>query len=312
VIQLQGLDRGDQDVIKLRNTFALTEKQKIYFCHSVAHAVSESVKGLAQLYPHKTQVIIRNDTGPFTEFIAEGLSRDGLQVLKVSVDAMTDEFLAKHSKSTLLLISDDDDVITGEKHFRDDLEEKICGLKVFSLRISHTAFELPPVMKTHSIWIRELSATETCMVLGERVTFERLLYPFDVKSKSVPCRAPSEDKVRVMDFESKAASFAKCPLLQKANRWFDRGVLIFSNLDGSALREKVLSLDKNIASEKIETSSLCRWSHLKGMDWLENQGFRPEDIRGLVTFSSDILNDDLLKKIEKAKSEILKLQDISV
>lgn len=302
--------RGTED---LKAQFGLTEGQNLFLCHSLAHAVTEAVKGLAQLFPHKTSIAIRRDTSPHVENIAKGFSRDGLQAVSMVASDVSDfdGAIAKMGKNTLLYIAADDDVLTGEIFYNDEFEKKLSDQKIFSLRIASDLFHKPLALNPYSIWIHEISEDLVLTAFGERVVMERLFFPLEGEfyaSLQTPQEA-KEDKAAIINFEKSCQAFAKTPLYNKANRLYDRAVLMFEDVDGSALRDLLLQDVKGLEPHLIETSSLCRWGRLKGVEWLYHQGYTPEQVRGLVVISSQTLGRELTQNIEGIYRKIKRLQE---
>lgn len=290
-------------VESVRSHFGISKSYKIFLSHSPAHAVTEAVKGLALLFPHRTAVILRKDTSPLIEEFAQGVSRDSLQPVLVSGDD-----LSKSGKSTLLYLVSDDDPLTGEIFYKAQAESVLADQKIYSIRLS-TSFLLNPfAIGNYTIWIHQVSPQLTVSVLGDRVNYERLHYRTEVLGESWLPATSSENSISVLDFESALQSIAEAPLFSKTSRIFDRAVLAFSDIDGSALRELLIRDVKGLSGDEIETSSLCRWGRLKGTEWLSYQGYRPEQIRGLVAFSVKNLKSIKPESVIEAYRKIKKLQ----
>lgn len=305
--------KGDQTIEALRAQFGFAEGQNLFLCHSLAHAVTEVVKGLAQLFPHKMNIAIRRDTSPHIENIAKGFSRDGLQAVPMTAGDIVDVdgALAKLGKSALIYIAADDDVLTGEIFYSGELEKKLSDQKVFSLRISHDFFNKPLALGPYSIWIHQIAENLVLTAFGERVVMERLFFPLEGEFYPWPqaLRKVEENKAAVMGFEESCQTFAKTPLYNKVNRLYDRAVLIFEDIDGSALRDLLLQEVGDLKPDFIETSSLCRWGRLKGVEWLYYQGYTLEQVRGLVAISSMALGSELTKNVERIYRKIKRLQE---
>ena len=72
----------------------------------------------------------------------------------------------------------------------------------------------------------------------------------------------------------------------------------------------VLGDDLKPAGEELrfESLSLSRWGGLRTMDWLIEQGRKPEEVRGLLVISASQLTDDFTEKFKSVRQQILEAQ----
>ncbi len=300
----------------LRSSFQIPIDNKIIICRGLAHALTEVTRGLYSVYPHRMGLVYQTDGGPDLEKMLPFFSREGFPIQGLSsvelknIEGVT----AKISKTGLFTVVCDDDPMTGELFDHKTLEAKLNELKSFCIRVSYNSFlfePLPIQASPYSVRILSISDSISAVILGARSNIDRLLFGnihFEdslVKqvSQSICKRVP--DRKLVQEFESKIQEIAKPLFSPETMRLFDRSVLFFENADGSA----VLDHAGMGGTSSADSTSLCRWADVTGMEWLKRHGLTDEQIRGLVIIDISIINEKTLLSLKRGYLDVLKKQN---
>ena len=114
----------------------------------------------------------------------------------------------------------------------------------------------------------------------------------------------------VENFEHEFASWKY--FKSKTERLYDRAVLVFPDINGDALMNdlaEVMSLNKNSIADVMSTTSQCSWQDPISFKGWWSPPPRPEEIRGLVVFSAEILaRKDFANLVKTSYDKVMDLQ----
>jgi hypothetical protein len=130
----------------------------------------------------------------------------------------------------------------------------------------------------------ELSSKVSVIVAGEKVGFEyfapqkRPLWVEDLLLND-----GFEDKIQVQQFEANLPKGLQAPLFQRADRRYDRAVLLITGCDGSAfveLMSKQLGVD--LFKRGIFVTSGCYWKGDLTTQWMLQAGWTSAELRSMI------------------------------
>lgn len=295
---------------------------------SVAHAVTEITRGLAQLYAHKKTIAIVTQVDPSFEPIAVAFSQDEFQVKAITPEQAKDAATWTALQDELLFVlASEDDPVTGRLTDLSTLNETLKTKRVFRILISHEAQNWRAVTRPEPFCVKilSLSSTRALMVAGERCKIQPQVSPAlswttesaqsigqELESVRTP-KSESDSKTRIEKFESQLPSGFKAYFKSGDPRLFDRAVIASDNFDGLALIDELSSTLqaplKPVGSQsQLETTSACRWESPRFQDWLLARGESEATVRGLVVIDEALVNDALKTHLETAAAKIDRLQ----
>lgn len=291
--------------------------------HGVNHALSEITQGLVRQFPHKKKVFYFRYMDPFLEPHMVALAREGYSVTRLDLKEIEqpDSFIDKIDREALFVAYSEDDPLIGRSYPITSMEQALAESKAFRIRVSHAAHcysTQPQDLDRHEIRVHSIHPQLCLGLLGSRARFGSLVaegLSWDMsllEELKGLMQAKSTFEARVKEFEQGRPGQSEI-FFSDANRLWDRAVLYWPDMDGLAL---IHYLSKELGFElkapgfepRLETTSLSRWGGVKTMDWLTAQGLSPEQIRGLVMISADLINDELITKIKKVRGQVLQLQ----
>ena len=118
-----------------------------------------------------------------------------------------------------------------------------------------------------------------------------------------------EDKDKIEKFENSGTANS-LPLLIQQERVYDRAIIHWKDMDSHALLQylKQEELKETGYETEFESASLTRWGGFKSNDWLIQQGFKNDDLRGTLIIDVQQISESLSDKICQARQYILELQ----
>ncbi len=305
---------------------------------SVAHAITEITRGLAQLYAHKKTIAIVSSVDPAFEPIAVAFSQDEFQVKMITPEQAKDSSMwTALADELLFVLASEDDPITGKITDLSALNETLKTKRVFRLLVSHEAHNWKPVTRPEPFAVKILSLSETraLMIAGERCKIQPQVSPAlswapsagtqlesnsnsatQIASELQNLREPlseTDSKERIQKFERTLPQGFAAYFKDDASRLFDRSVIVSANFDGTAVIEELSTTLQvpltTIGKEgQLETTSACRWESPRFQDWLLARGETETSIRGLVVIDEALVNDALKTHLETAAAKIDRLQ----
>ncbi|MCB0349074.1 MAG: hypothetical protein KDD37_09565 [Bdellovibrionales bacterium] len=164
------LKRASRTTESYKTKFDLDDKFSVRICSSVAHALTESAKGLFRLYPHKLQIGLVTGQSPYLSTLSERVARDGVKVLEFSAQDKADEILSVVSDETCFFILSEDHPISGEIFEIENLVKKLTDKKIFTIILRHNSHLLKNKKIDHNPYVIEIRDHESygALLLGSR------------------------------------------------------------------------------------------------------------------------------------------------
>lgn len=306
------------------------EGTELRLYQSVEHALAELTQGLAQIYPHRSDLIYYQGMSPFYQRPMLSAARRGLNVRGGTFAELCDpKFLASHlTKTSLLVAYNLDDPLTGRLFKTDFIEPALAGKSVFRLQICHSLhFLRTPFTEVgpYQIQIQALPGFGAVALLGKNVRSTATMGPFlrwpicmPAEFRGVADSLVAQDQEVISAFERAAPSGGRALLSGIHERLWDRAVLSWSDVDGSAIvaalaRERGWDLATQEHRRWAETASLCRWRSLDYTDWLEQQGWDLAQRRGLVVIARELVEDPQLpEQLERVITILRSAQEVLI
>ncbi len=298
-------------------------------------ALSELTLGLAKQFPHRKKVHYFKNMDPFFERHIIALSREGLKVEAhnwADFEKDPESFKTQIDKDSLFVLLSQDLPLLGRTF---DIQKFLLALaqeKIFKICVSHQAprqnwsevfekdrsiaqvFSLKPDLSLAFLGGRvRVSATAAQGMPWTKAVMEGALEEIRlIKETSKEIHKESELKARIEKFESLQIAGATAALVNQP-RSFDRAVLYWTDIDGTAIIESLsekrgLKLLPAGQEQRLETASPTRWGGLRTMDWLLAQGLDASATRGLVVFDQSLVDEKLAEDLKSVCLELRQLQ----
>jgi hypothetical protein len=286
-------------------------------------------QSLTKLFNHKKTIIICEPPEPVFDTIAKAFSEEAYTVKTVKPEewAKADEWLDPMAAELLLVLFSEDDPVTGRAYDMSSMHAAVKDKRVFRIGISHAAFRFAPLAKPMPYEARLLSlshdralllAGERCRITPTSVAMMHWLETDAIAAKAdlAPTSPVAIEawKKSIAEFESTLpAGFKPYFASTDSARVFDRAVFFSDGFDGSAVIEELSrSLGKSLGSpgenSAFESTSACRWSNPRVLDWLVARGETETRVRGLVAIAAEAIDEKLLGALQAAADRLRKLQ----
>lgn len=290
------------------------------------HALMEVTAGLVKQFPHKKTIYYLKNVDPIFEPVVVQLASDGLPVESLDVEVLSDPqaWVNGLGQEVLMVIVTRDVPFIGKTYDLTPLYNSIRDKRIFLVECSHTAHRFAPLKSPigkYHVTLNSFGETHALALAGDRTRFPnpitQSLYWSDEEVQQFYLELESKpfDKKSIQDFEANPPADAKALYANsEQHRLFDRSLIYWEDMDGWAFVhevQKLLGLPFQPAglNTELETASLSRWGGVRTMDWLKSHGLTPEQIRGLVAISVDLIkNSDFRLAAETARKNTLKLQ----
>lgn len=306
----------------LQRSLNISQTVRSYF--GLTHAVHETTRGLAKLFPHKRSIGLIKATSPYIQSLELHFSMEGYQVHSWDMSYYSsDKFLAELPQDLLFVIGALDDPMTGQVF---DLQKHFSNLnskRIFSIFISHSWHEVRelPKIENYTLGLLSLQKNLSVAVMGARSSkITPLLdgykfWPSDFLTQiNYSIKSKTENKNDVVHFEQSGIANSKPFFNPDATRLYDRAVLVFEDINAEAMFELLtqklnLNIEELGGQIKIETLSSCRWGGFKTLGWYQEQGYSEEVCNSTLILDHQILNQETKKVIEESYKQIIKLQN---
>ena len=287
---------------------------------NVSYDINDICMGLKRLYAHKKQAFYVKHQDPHVEDPMKSLAKEGLSVkpLEFSELQTPDAFIDSLERESHFLIYSVDNPLLGKLNDFSKFEEAIKDKTFFRVRVSYNQhrFQGIPKPERNIVHCLGLPNGMAVVLMGERVRYpsqgvEKLDWSeLDVSSCIEVLKNGEEDRARVEKFESNTELGFKPFFKPEEGRIFDRAVVCWNDIDSAAVIEYLAKDDlKPAGSEaRFESLSLSRWGGLRTMDWLLEQGYTHEEIRGLLVVSVSELTDGFEKNVADVRKQIMEAQ----
>jgi hypothetical protein len=261
------------------------------------------------LYAHKRQFYYSLGYGTHADEGLLYLARQGTKSIEFLADNPPSQI---EDKKTLFWLSDIDDVITGQLY--QDPPSSTLDTKIFRIWISHRKhFYHPPekAILDNDIFIYAAEKGPVIAHFGKRaVSLQMSLAPllhWDYLAPFKGFETQKENQSWVEAVEKEKWAGSESFFKDHPKRLFDRAILVWKNLDASALRE-LLIRDHQINPDHVESVSLSRWNETKLITQFAKRGIADDIFRGTLLLSSQLSTDSALKiKIEATVESLNKM-----
>lgn len=307
------------------------EKNWVRVYQTTAQAIIETVVSLSKNFPLKKKLYYLKKMDPAFEAAIMLLAKEGFKVVELGFEVLDapDEWSSGITKEDLFVLYSADDSLFGKTYDLSKFEKSLNEKNLFQIRVSNArhfyeGLPVPNVLNRNSIQIFNLGYEHALTLLGERarvgsIVAGQLNYQKLPDLGWVKNPRTSSEKL-ILDFESKNISGAQAffklsdgiPLTVNSNgRIFDRAVIYWPDMDGYAFIDRLakklnMQLQAPGFDSRLETTSLSRWGGVRTMDFLAVHNLSPEQIRGLVILSSEIVaNPNIVQIITQVRNEIL-------
>ena len=260
---------------------------------------------------------------PAFEFLIPQYLKEALQVQTIewfqfgAEKADPQAWCESLKKDTNFVLLAEDHPVTGEIFDFEPVDKILNEKKIFSVRVSH-ARHLQGCEEVRGGSARILSFGQdlAITVYGSRFkpqasTAAQMGWDkSSVLAKIQKHRQRLFDQKIVEDFEAVFSSWKF--FQQKKSRLFDRAVLAFPGINGDALVQEIthaLGLNQQEICDAMATTSQCSWHDpISYKGWWQPQP-APEQVRGLVVFSADVLRrKDFANLVKTSYDKVMDLQ----
>lgn len=305
--------RKTEDLRDLEELFLADGAVRFYKNFEVS--LTEAIRSLTQVFPHKKAYAFIRGTYPEVASLSVGLSKEGFLGQEWNLNQIEN---VEFKKDLLFAVIPEDDPLTGEIFEIEKLCEKLEEKKIFSIRISshlfkHKRLKLAP----NSCRICFLGGGFSMTLLGQRFKLENfLLAPAvwshnDVSQVRSLLKPETVQEELVRHFESKEFDGSKPLLAPGTSRIFDRAAIFWNDLDSSAIRDLIIEDPQwKVRAHLIESTSPCRWTEPRQLEWLHLRGYSPDQVRGCLVVHHSLLTPEFEDVLKKSCLEIRRLQNL--
>lgn len=289
----------------------------------VPTALNEGVRGLARLFPHKKALAVVKGSGPWFDPLVVFMATEGYQIQEIpfAETQSGSTWISTLNKDCLMVLHGVDDPITSRILEKPDWLNALQEKKIFSVAVSnaHHHGRPPQGILSHQLRILSGGNDGALLVVGDRASrIESLVVGIRPSRRSDLefLRTIFAESVvyreKIETFEKKGWGGSQTILVSGDERVWDRAVLYWNDLDGSAVIDTLATKLKWTLSDpgeepRLESVSLCRWGGLSGTKWLREQGYTPEQLRGLVIISGKFADEELGKALAESVASVRQL-----
>ncbi len=290
---------------------------------SLGHGAFEASLALSLIFSHKRSVAYIKGLSPAFEFLIPQYLKDALQVQIVewshlgAEDTSTQTWCESLKKDTNFVLMTEDHPVTGEIFDTEPVDKILNEKKIFAIRVSHSRhLQVCEEVRGGSARIISFGPDLALTIFGSRFKPQASTAAQMSWDKRAVISSIQKHRLRVFDqkaveeFENIFSSWNF--FMPKTSRLFDRAVLVFPSINGDALVQeitKTLNLNQQESSDAMATTSQCSWHDpisFKGW-WLPPPA--PEQARGLVVFSAEVLRrKDFAKLVKTSYDKVMDLQ----
>jgi len=291
-----------------------THELRIY--PNVETAINESMVGLRRLYPLKKKFFYIKHQIPQLETPLRTLAKEGLQVDGLGPEVLTNPDLVtnKIDRETNFFFYAVDDSVLATLFDIKALEAALAPTPLYRIRISfhrHLIDGFEPVDR-NVVQIYATPDDQAIAILGEKVKYPlqgvELLdwHDLDVDQLAGALRGRTDDEKKVKAFESLSDLGFKPLLSPGTQRFFDRALVTWPDLDATAMFDLLRGASR---PQQVVPLGLSYWGSVRGSEWLYQKGFSKETLRGSMIVPAQIIDDGLIKSINEGRRKILEAQN---
>lgn len=308
--------------VDLLNTFAWDETNELAQSRLSAHvpnggtlrvygglsqALFEVAFGTALLFSHKKNMAVLSGNTWAFEGVLPHLYKEGFQVQEEKIAKITDwkAYLANLKKENSFVLWCEDDPVFGTYQDCDELDQELNKLRIFSIRVSHSAHLFKPVeIRPYTIRICSINPMLTLAKCGQKFRAAPLMVHRSVWNPAATVATieqaltrGSEDRSAIQAFESAVERKTGFKSVLKTDaRLFDRAVVYHPELNSDSVLRRIKEksghgLNTPMYEIDAEILNQCRWSpspHLRAWwDPLPSE----EIIRGLLLLSTELVKE---------------------
>jgi hypothetical protein len=298
-----------------RKAFGYPEENPLRCYSNLYMAVDEVTRQLASFLSHKRAFTYMKGFSPLFDSTLPFFLREGFQAQGIEWTAFercgedAESWVQALPPNTLFVLVFEDHAVTGQKADLSAIEKFLADKKIYLIRVSHWQLPSPQnPLSPFTIWVGPAhpgSNSPGLVVCGSRFRAPESAAGFGPWTSDHNCNFSilPEDQELVRHFESHFPSEVFFSI--DKSRRFDRAVLCFSDLTGDLL---LSCLEKKMGVLRLEeaaTTHLCHWDSVKLFSRWWSPRPTPEQLRGLVIFSLNLLKrPDFLSLLQQTIAEL--------
>ncbi len=286
-------------------------------CYSNLYAAVEEITSqLTSFLAHKRSFTWVKGMSPLFEpplaiFLREGFQVQGLDWKTVAqFHGQEEQWVNSLPQDTLFVLSFEDHAVTGMSQDYSGFEKALASKRIFLIRVSHFGLPNPQSeISPYTVWIGPTGYGDlAAAVCGSRFRAPERGAPYRPWHPFVRIQrlTLSEDRKLVEKVESK---FSEVRWFQDTqSRRHDRIVLCFPDLGGNRILNHLeKKMNMTLTAAQAQTTHACAWNSVKLFKSWWTPAPAPEQLRGLVVFSTDIAkHDDFVSALEETVAELRK------
>lgn len=286
----------------------------------LSHGVFELGLGTALFMSHKRSVGFMRGISPAAEFFIPHFLREAYNVQILNINSFKDlekqkEWVASLKKDTNFVFLSEDHPITGERVDLSEIKKALNEKKIFNFTVRHSAYVDDLISPdSYSVNLISLGDQLSVAICGDKFRLtpqivHQLQWSENIQMNTLDLQLPHQEKA-INKFESQFSEFRF--FKNGESRFLDRALLVFPDINGSALIERLCKKMGISQSEKkyyFDSTSGCLRPGIKYSQWwLPTPG--DETLRGLIVFSAQALQQpDLATHLKSTLDEIKKEQE---
>ncbi len=274
------------------------DHENVRFYPSLAVALTDITRGLMGMYPNKKHVVRLKGLYRGYSALVRGMSQEGALIHDIDYPKSIDveELNTVLKKETLCVLMGSDSPWTGEVFPIAHLWQSVIDRKIFAINVSH----LPPSQAvpwqsvgSYGIWVHEFPDRSCVVLFGSRYRAVSSIFgaPWnpDIKPDWLLGSDLSGESAVVSDFEKRYST----GIIPKPGplRLFDWAVVVFDDVDASAVRDILIEKGSAAWSSRLEALSLCRWESYGPFEDLLERGWTLENLRGTLLVSRGVVSE---------------------
>mgnify|MGYP001051655739 CR=1 FL=1 len=280
LLNLISKQHNKEDVLQdWKTNFKLPQKSRLSLYPGFSEALTEAVKGMQNLFPHKKKVLLIGGGHPIMESSAHYLSSEAFDVMRMSWQDFKEKEDETIKEDFIFALYCEDHYLTGELSPTESLPEKLEKARKYSIALSFrshlTAVESYKEKKAFQIRLLGVGDHSVLGIYGTRL---RKLAPLYLGAAFVLEKSVSE----LIEFDqilmnSKVESFSEDSFLlseeitqffsEKSSRLQDRYVLRLKDMDAFAVKQYIIEKEASLQNSML-TGSLHEWGGLRPLDWV--------------------------------------------
>lgn len=280
LLNLINSDHGKEGQLQdWKSKYELPQRSRVSLYPGFAEGLTEAVKGMQNLFPHKRKVLVIGGGHPIMESSAHYLSSEAFDVIRISWKDFTEKQEECLKEDFIFALYCEDHYLTGELPPVPLLAEKLEKARKYSICLSFRShlMNIESYKEKKAFQVRFLGIGDNS-VIGIYGTRLRKLAPLYIGEaftldKSISELSRFEEYLQDQEVESfSESSFIGSENIQKffsedSPRLLDRYVLRLKNMDSFAVKEYLIEKNPSLKGA-ILTGSLHEWGGLRPLSWV--------------------------------------------